>query len=76
MYGRKLSSVFCHPLTHRGGRDVDRGGGLQERIQQLLHKYSAENMDIEDVEYEEADLEFNNLFPEDKNGEPTEEDIL
>ena len=49
---------------------------LQERIQQLLHKYSAENMDIEDVEYEEADLEFNNLFPEDKNGEPTEEDIL
>lgn len=50
---------------------------INERIAELLKKYRAENMDIEDVEYEEADLELNNLFPEEKNGEPTEEgDIL
>ena len=50
---------------------------INERIAELLKKYRAENMDIEDVEYEEADLELNNLFPDEKNGEPTEEgDIL
>lgn len=36
---------------------------LQERIQELLHKYQAENIDIEDIEYEEADLEESALFP-------------
>ena len=35
---------------------------LQERIQELLHKYQAENIDIEDIEFEEADLEENILF--------------
>ena len=37
---------------------------LQERIQELLHKYQAENIDIEDIEYEEADLEEQSLFPQ------------
>lgn len=46
---------------------------INERISELLRKYKAENMDIEDVEYEEADLEFNSLFPDDNNGESTEE---
>ena len=36
---------------------------LQERIQELLHKYQAENIDIEDIEFEEADLEEAALFP-------------
>ena len=36
---------------------------LQERIQELLHKYQAENIDIEDIEFEEADLEESSLFP-------------
>ena len=36
---------------------------LQERIQELLHKYQAENIDIEDIEYEEPDLQFEELFP-------------
>ena len=36
---------------------------LQERIQELLHKYQAESMDIEDIEFEEADLEESALFP-------------
>ena len=52
---------------------------LQERIQELLHKYQAENIDIEDIEYEEADLEEQTLFPkqEDKdNGSAQEGNIL
>ena len=52
---------------------------LQERIQELLHKYQAENIDIEDIEYEEADLEEQTLFPkqEDKdNGSSQEGNIL
>ncbi|MDE7080057.1 MAG: hypothetical protein K2O78_00165 [Muribaculaceae bacterium] len=36
---------------------------LQQKITQLLEKYGAESMDIEDVSYEEADLEFDSLFP-------------
>lgn len=48
---------------------------LQERIQELLHKYQAENIDIEDIEYEEADLEEQTLFPkqEEKEDGSTEE---
>jgi len=46
---------------------------LQERIQELLHKYKAENIDIEDIEFEEADLEENSLFD---NGTAKEENIL
>lgn len=49
---------------------------LQERIQQLLHKYRAENMDIEDIEYEEADLEEKSLFPDSIDGTAKEENIL
>ncbi len=48
---------------------------LQERIQELLHKYQAENIDIEDIEFEEADLEEKSLFPED-NGAAQETNIL
>ena len=36
---------------------------LQERIHELLQKYRAESIDIEDVEFEEADLEEKSLFP-------------
>ena len=51
---------------------------LQERIQELLHKYQAENMDIEDIEHEEADLEEQTLFPKEDNtdGTESEENIL
>ena len=48
---------------------------LQERIQELLHKYQAENIDIEDIEFEEADLEEKSLFSEIDYDE-SEEDIL
>ena len=49
---------------------------LQERIQQLLRKYKAENMDIEDIEFEEADLEETSLFPDSDDGKAEEENIL
>ena len=48
---------------------------LQERIQELLQKYQAENIDIEDIEFEEADLEEKSLFPND-DGETEETNIL
>lgn len=43
--------------------------GIENKIQAILDKYSAETLDIEDVEYEDADLEENELFApyEDEN---------
>ena len=38
---------------------------IQEKIQKMIAKYRAETLDIEDVEYEEADLEEDVLFAED-----------
>lgn len=43
-----------------------------ERVRALLKKYSAESSDIEDVEFEEADLELGSLFP-DKPTVPNED---
>ncbi|MCM1490712.1 MAG: hypothetical protein NC095_07795 [Muribaculum sp.] len=37
---------------------------LREKINSLLEKYRADSIDIDDVEYEEADLEFDSLFPD------------
>ena len=53
---------------------------INERIHALLKKYQAENMDIEDVEFEEPDLELPSLFPEniedDDDAPAQERDIL
>ena len=54
---------------------------INEKISALLKKYQAENLDIEDIEFEEADLEESSLFPPtDPNfladGETEETDIL
>ena len=51
---------------------------LNERIAELLHKYQAENIDIEDIEFEEPDLEENALFPPTalEDGATDEEDLL
>ena len=53
---------------------------INERIHALLKKYQAENIDIEDVEFEEPDLELSSLFPEnieDDDDAPNQErDIL
>lgn len=37
---------------------------IQERIRKMIEKYSAESADIEDVEFEEVDLGFDELFGE------------
>ena len=51
---------------------------IQEKIEALLKKYQAENMDIDDVEYEDADLEEDVLFGTNDNndGETEQTDIL
>ena len=36
---------------------------LQQKIDKLLAKYRAETIDIEDIDYEEADLEETVYFP-------------
>lgn len=36
---------------------------IQKKISDMIAKYRTETLDIEDVEFEEADLEFDNLFP-------------
>ena len=45
---------------------------LQQKIDQLIAKYRAETIDIEDIEYEEADLEENIYFPQEEDKERTE----
>lgn len=42
---------------------------IQQKISDMIAKYRAETLDIEDVEFEEADLEFNTLFPLKANSE-------
>lgn len=40
---------------------------IQKKIDETLKKYRAESIDIDDVEFEEVDLEFDELYPEDNN---------
>ena len=51
---------------------------INEKISALLKKYQAENLDIEDIEFEEADLEESSLFPPTtlEDGAIDEEDLL
>ena len=50
---------------------------INQRIAALLDKYKSENIDIEDIEFEEADLEENALFPDQKqDGTPEEGNLL
>lgn len=46
---------------------------INERIHALLKKYQAENIDVEDIEYEEADIEECTLFPEKNQDEAARE---
>ena len=48
---------------------------IQEKIHKMIAKYRAETIDIEDVEYEEADLEEDVLF-NDENNEQEQGNIL
>lgn len=46
---------------------------INEKISQMIEKYRRETIDIEDVEFEEYDLEFDTLFPDPKQEETTDE---
>ena len=46
---------------------------LNQRIHAMKKLYSEDNLDMEDIKYEEADLEENTLFPEEKQDGTTEE---
>ena len=52
---------------------------IQEKIKSLLDKYRAESMDIDDVDFEEVDLELDELFPQSvikkKSADPFEDII-
>lgn len=50
---------------------------IQVKISQMLDKYRAETLDIEDVEFEEVDLELPSLFAEpNEENQADEEEIL
>ena len=47
---------------------------INDKIKAMLNKYRAETIDIEDISYEEADLQESELFPVEKLDTQTEED--
>lgn len=49
---------------------------IQAKISAMIEKYRKETIDIEDVEFEEYDMEFDTLFPEDVKQDGGEESLL
>jgi hypothetical protein len=51
---------------------------IQDKISAMIQKYRAETIDIEDVQFEEVDLEFPTLFPNETpdNDDEREKDIF
>ena len=49
---------------------------INEKISAMTQKYRAETIDIEDVEFEEVDLEFDTLFPDPKQSDDEREESL
>ena len=49
---------------------------LQEKIDAMIAKYRKETIDIEDVEFEEYDLELDTLFPDNTDNNAGEESLL
>lgn len=49
---------------------------IHERISEMIKKYRAETIDIEDVEFEEVDLELDTLFALKQDSNDDEKDIL
>lgn len=49
---------------------------IKDKIRTMIEKYKAETIDIEDVEYEDADLELSTLFPENNDNDGGQESIL
>ena len=76
-----LDQILVQPFT---ATDDPRVLGIEpipniaDKIAAMIEKYRAETIDIEDVEFEEVDLEFDSLFPDPKNNpdDGTEESVL
>ena len=76
-----LDQILVQPFT---ATDDPRVLGIEpipniaEKISAMIEKYRAETIDIEDVEFEEVDLELDSLFPDPKNtpDDGTEESVL
>ena len=76
-----LDQILVQPFT---ATDDPRVLGIEpipniaEKISAMIEKYRRETIDIEDVEFEEVDLEFDSLFPDPKNtpDDGTEESLL
>lgn len=49
---------------------------IKQKISAMIDKYRRETIDIEDVTFEEADLEFDQLFPLQEDGNDTEASLL
>ena len=49
---------------------------IKQKISAMIDKYRRETIDIEDVTFEEADLEFDQLFPLQEDGTDTETSLL
>lgn len=49
---------------------------IKQKISAMIDKYRRETLDIEDVTFEEADLEFDQLFPLQEDGNDTEASLL
>ena len=43
---------------------------IQSKIEAMIEKYRRKTIDIEDVEFEEYDLEFDTLFPDNTETDP------
>ena len=65
-----LDQILVQPFT---ATDDPRALGIEpipniaEKISSMIEKYRRETIDIEDVEFEDVDLEFDSLFPDPKN---------
>ena len=77
-----LDQILVQPFT---ATDDPRVLGIEpipniaEKISSMIEKYRKETIDIEDVEFEEYDLEFDTLFPDKSESDPddgTEESVL
>ena len=76
-----LDQILVQPFT---ATDDPRVLGIEpipniaEKISSMIEKYRRETIDIEDVEFEEVDLEFDKLFPDPQQTEDngTEESLL
>lgn len=49
---------------------------LADKISAMIEKYRKETIDIEDVEFEEVDLEFDTLFPDPNTSDDGREESL